>query len=383
MKIYFYRRSFDLPNYLFGEPFPERFTFATNQEKLPPSGSFLIFEALDKFNGSKFYVTKIKTKSKITTFDFRISCVDVKEIAFTLSEVVRLLNLKERRLLKRDVISLIADKAQKTKALIAYLKEKNASLSEYFKKKEIITGKISIETGVQTIDAFATALDIFGLNRHSYTNLTEEQIMDWEIEKLSPFLESTPDGKHYLVFGDRRLYIQKVHNTPIERCLGVDLIYHFINEHRILFIQYKCFNHDNKKYYVSKDSHSKAEISKMKDFEFIKDCRNLSVTDLSKLRICDCPIFVKLCSREISGKREEPYGFYYAICVWDRFTKQSKAFIDYDDVPKISNDLFNSLAHTGLIGTTVEEAKVVSEKLAKSSNNRLMLIFSEEKIKDL
>jgi len=40
------------------------------------------------------------------------------------------------------------------------------------------------------------------------------------------------------------------------------------------------------------------------------------------------------------------------------------------------------LAHAGLIGTTVEEAKAVSDKLAKASNNRLMLIFSEEKIKD-
>ncbi|MFA5197583.1 MAG: hypothetical protein WC437_04145 [Patescibacteria group bacterium] len=381
MKIYFYKRHFYSPDYLYGANFPERFTFATNQEKLPPYGSFLIIEKLEDFGGTKFYITKIKRKDKITTFDHRISCVDVREITFSLPDIIKLLNLKESRFTKSEIILLIAEKNPKLNNLIEYIKRSNFNLEGYFNKKELKPLRLSIETSVQVIDAFATAFDIFGLNRHNYTRLSEEQIMDWEIEKLSPFMSADPDGKRYLEMGNKKLYIQKVHNTAIERCLGVDLIYNFIGEHRVIFIQYKCFNHDNKKYYKSKDTNSELEIKRMTDFDFIRNCQNISTQELTDLRICDCPMFVKLCSREISEKKEEPYGYYYAVCVWRFLTKQEKSFIDYDDEPKISNSLFKDLVRAGLIGTIKQEAKLIDDKLLKDfADNRLTLIFTEKKV---
>jgi hypothetical protein len=383
LKIYFYKRHFDFPEYRYEADFPERFTFAINQEKLPPHGSYLIIEKLGNFETPKFYITKIKRKDKITTFDHRISCVDVREITFSLSDVIKLLNLKQDRFSKSEIILLLADKKPKLNNLIGYIEKNNVDLKGYFNKKERKPVRLTVETSIQAIDAFATAFDVFGLNRHSYTRLTEEQIMDWEVEKLSPFMSSDPDGKHYLEMGDRRLYIQKVHNTAIERCLGVDLIYNFIDEHRIIFIQYKCFNHDDRKYYKSKDTNLDSEIKKMTDFDFIKNCRNISTQELRDLRICDCPMFVKLCSREISDKKEEPYGYYYGICVWSRLTKQEKAFIDYEDEPKISNSLFKDLVRAGLIGTIKPEAKILNEKLLRSfGDGRLTLIFTEQRVVD-
>ena len=367
-----------MPDYIYGDIFPDRFTFATTQNRLPPQGSLLIIEDL---NENKFYLARIKSKGKITTFEHRISCVDVRQIEFSLPEVVALLHLKKGRFTEAGNIILVVEKNPKFKKLKDYLEEKNDNLDKYFKEKKQQFNKINLETGIQAIDAFATAFDIFGLAQRDYTNLTEEQIMDWEIEQMSPFLSSTPDGKHFIETNNKRLYIQKVHNTPIEKCLGVDLIYNFVDEQRVIFIQYKCFNYEDKKYYRSKDSNFKQELKRMESFEFIKNCQNFGSSDLKSLRICGCPFFIKLCSRTIPNHREEPYGFYYTVCVWDGLNSQAKTYTDYGDEPKISNQLFKELVHSGLIGTTKENAKLINEKLLKEFNNeRLTLIFSEEKV---
>lgn len=376
MKIYYYKRKFELPYYISGGNLPDRFTFATTQDKLPPQGSLLIIEDLCE---NKFYLAKIKGKGKITTFEHRISCVDVGRIEFSLPEVIELLHLKKGRFAEAEKIILVVEENPKFKKLKDHLEEKNGNLDKYFKEKKQQFHKINLETGIQAIDAFATAFDIFGLAQRDYTNLTEEQIMDWEIDRMSPFLDSTPDGKHFIEFHNKRLYIQKVHNTPIEKCLGVDLIYNFLDEQRVIFIQYKCFNYEDKKYYKSKDSNFEQELKRMVDFDFIKSCQNFTSNDVKSLRICDCPFFIKLCSRNIPRNREEPYGFYYAVCIWDHLNSQGKAYISYDDEPKISNKLFKDLVNSGLIGTIKEESKLVNEKLIKEFNNeRLTLIFTEE-----
>jgi len=376
MKIYYYKRKFELPYYLSGGGLPDRFTFATHQTKLPPQGSLLIIEDL---NENKFYLARIKSKGKITTFEHRISCVDAVGIKFLLSEVLELLNLKKGRFTDTGNILLVVEKNPKFNKLKEYLEQKNGNLDKYFKEKKQQFNKIFFGTEIQAIDAFATAFDIFGLAQRDYTNLTEEQIMDWEIEQMSPFLSSTPDGKHFIEANNKRLYIQKVHNTPIEKCLGVDLIYNFVDEQRVIFIQYKCFNYEDKKYYRSKDSNFEQELKKMVSFKFVKSCQNFSLNNLKSLRICDCPFFIKLCSRDIPKNREKPYGFYYTVCVWDRLNSQGKAYIDYDDEPKISNKLFKGLVNSGLIGTIKEESKLINEKLIKEFNNeRLTLIFTEK-----
>lgn len=60
--------------------------------------------------------------------------------------------------------------------------------------------------------------------------------------------------------------------------------------------------------------------------------------------------------------------------------RQGKAYIDYNDEPKISNKLFKDLVNSSLIGTRKKEAKLINEKLLKElSTERLTLIFTEQK----
>lgn len=377
MKIFFFKRQFKWPDYLEGEGVPVKFTFATSQRDLPPRGSLLIIEDLQE---GAYYLAKIKSKRKITTFEYCISCSEVSEIEFSLNEVINLLHLRQDRFEEEEKIILISENSAKIAKLKRYLEENNGNLDRYFREKIRVRNSASLGAEVQAIDALATAFDIFGLGPQEYTNLTEEQIMDWEISGMSPFLELTPDGKHFIEKNGRRLYIQKVHNTPVEKCLGVDMIYNFLDEGRIVFIQYKCLNYNDKKFYMSKDAHLKIELKKMLNFDFVKNCQNFKSNGIENMRTCGCPFFVKLCSRNIPDHREEPYGFYYAICVWACLTKQPKPYIDYDDEPKISNQLFKELIHLGLIGTIKDHAYVVNDKLLKEvDNERLTLIFTEQK----
>lgn len=371
MKFYFLKKQFEIPEY-WEVLFPEKFTFATSQDKLPPKGSILIIR--DSIDGL-YYITKIKNKGKITTFDYRISCVETNEIKATLEDIVKILNLRPNRFENEGEISLITDKTEKVENLKKYLIKKNSILKNYFDDKHKHKNQNRLDVAVESRDAFLMALELFKVPSR-YMNLTEEQMLDWEFNSMQEIIHKTPDGKHFLELNNRKLFIQKVHNTPIERCLGVDMIYHFYNEDRLIFVQYKCFNHKNEKFYKSKDKHMSVEVKKMSALAGV--CSNSSVLSYDQLRACDCPFFIKLCSRDLPTHRDKPYGFYYTICSWQKFMEE-KHVITFDDEPRISNDLFKSLIGSKLIGTRKAHLKKILKKLMGTvPDDRLMLIFSEK-----
>jgi hypothetical protein len=183
---------------------------------------------------------------------------------------------------------------------------------------------------------------------------------------------------HFFTHNNKELYIHKVHRTPIEKCLGVDLIYNFLNEQRLLFIQYKCLTNE-KKFYKSSDRHFPDELKRMKEIPGVNDCKNFQANKREDLRICGCPVFIKLCAREIKGRRKTPYSFYYPICIWDYiYSIDKNKFITLEDEPKITNEHFNDLAKSGLLGSLPNQSKIISDHLIDGSKDeRLKLIFEE------
>ncbi len=371
LKFYFLKKHFEVPEY-WEVLFPEKFTFATSQDGLPPKGSILIVRDL---TDGLYYITKIKNKGKITTFDYRISCVETNKIKATLEDIVKALNLQPNRFKNEGEINLIVDKPEKVKNLKKYLIRNNPALKNYFDNKHEHKNQNKLDVVLESRDALLMAFELFNVPPR-YINLTEEQILDWEFSSMHEIIHKTPDGKHLLEFNNRQLVIQKVHNTSIERCLGVDMIYHFYNEDRLIFVQYKCFNHKNKKFYKSKDKHMLVEIKKMS--ALAGSCNNDSVLNCDQLRACDCPFFIKLCSRDLPTHRDKPYGFYYTICSWQKFIEK-KHVITFDDEPRISNDLFKSLIGSKLIGTRKTHSDKILKKLIDTiPDERLMLVFSEK-----
>lgn len=277
-------------------------------------------------------------------------------------------------LLERDFVTVPEDKANLIKNCI--LKSNPTIIDEsYFLFDDTF---VDDEIVIEATDAIYTGFRIFGIPVHDIPNLREQQILDFDIETLFADAEKlgvTPDGKHFFDHGSRRLYLHKVDRTPIEECLGVDLIYNFLDQRRLVFVQYKCQRAQGKYYRASDASHD-SEIERMAAIPGLSECWNLR-EESHEIRLCRCPVFVKLCKREISHAHAVPIGVYYPLCVW-RWQIEQRAGVSIRDEPHINNHQFQELVKTGLIGSTTEQSFAIERHLVEQANDkRLKLVFEE------
>ena len=153
-------------------------------------------------------------------------------------------------LLMRDILEVPDHHSQLVKNAI--LKSNPDTIDEsYF---EFAPRSFDDEIVVEATDAFNTAFRIFGIPSHEIPDLREHQILDFDLETMfSDAIKTgaTPDGKHFFEYAGRRLYLHKVDRTLMEQCLGVDLIYNFIDQRRLVFVQYKCQKSGGKYYLIN------------------------------------------------------------------------------------------------------------------------------------
>lgn len=238
------------------------------------------------------------------------------------------------------------------------------------------------EVDLQANDALQTALRLFGVKPENMPPpLLEHQILDFDLTTLfSDALKigTTPDGKHFFDYNKRRLYLHKVDRTSIERCLGVDLIYNFLDEKRLVFVQYKCQKAEGK-YHRSSDSSHDSEVQRMRAIPGLDTCPNLDIADERSARLCQCPVFIKLCKRERSHSHAVPIGVYYPLCVWQCIVRSHQG-VSVKNEPHFNNDQFQELVRNGLIGSTPIQSQNIDAHLIREANdNRLKLIFEEGK----
>jgi hypothetical protein len=238
------------------------------------------------------------------------------------------------------------------------------------------------EVLLQANDAIHVGLRIFGMKIPIHEPLREEQILDFDFETIFPQENQkalSPDGKRFFDHGGKRLYLHKVHGTPLEECLGVDLIYNFLDEQRLVFVQYKCHS-DGRKYYPSSDSNHDPEIQRMGMIPGLSACYNLTNDVVSELRLCRCPVFVKLCRRGLSESHMVPVGVYFTLCGWKALVGSKKG-ISVKDEPHINNQQFQDLVKNGLIGSTPDQSREIERHLINEADDqRLKLIFEESAI---
>lgn len=234
----------------------------------------------------------------------------------------------------------------------------------------------------QADDAFHTALRIFGMKPENIPPLREHQILDFDVASIfadALKLGTTPDGKHFFEYHKRRLYLHKVDRTPIERCLGVDLIYNFLQEKRLVFVQYKCQKPEGK-YHPSSDSSHDSEIQRMGAIPGLGTCPNLAVPDERSARLCHCPVFIKLCKRELSESHAVPVGVYYPLCIWQSIVGHHPG-VSIRNEPHLNNQHFQELVRNGLIGSTPSQSQDIEEHLIQGANDdRLKLVFEEAQV---
>lgn len=240
---------------------------------------------------------------------------------------------------------------------------------------DITSRRSPSELLLQTRDAIETGFRIFSSGKP----LREHQILDFDIEHFLPpesHRGMDADGRRHFEFNNKRLYLRKVDRTPLESALGVDLIYHFIDEGRLVFVQYKCQRAGNSgKYYCSSDKNHDAEIQRMSDIPGLKTCANLKF-DLNEARLCQCPVFVKLCKREIARHHSIPVGVYFPLCIW-RLQLKHASGLSVRSFPHLNALQFQDLVKSSLIGSTREQSNAIIRHLLNIDDNRRKIVFEE------
>jgi hypothetical protein len=384
MKFYFWNMKYkfeiseDYWDELDNSGIRKNITFALSKYIELTQLSFLIFRIR---KNSDVYIGKVFNKRRVTTFENAITLREIINLGkLNLAELINNTHRQDKARKILESTDPVCLSIAKSNEIQRALQQTNLVNDQYF-KFDLLVGDYP-DLIPQSIDAINTALSIFGLNPNDFPRLNEEQILDFDFNSIFPEpLERTVDGKLFFEHNNKRLYLQKVHRTPIEKCLGVDLIYNFIDDQRLIFIQYKCLTNE-KKFYKSGDKHFPEELQRMKKIPGISDCQNFAVHKRENLRLCGCPVYIKLSAREIKGRRKTPYSFYYPICIWDFiYSSKELPYLTLDDQPRITNEHFNELVKAGLLGSLPNQSKDINYYLIENSKDeRLKLIFEESKI---
>jgi len=379
-----------LPVYLFGGP-----EYGVEAFKQKPAFSFTyhrgdvqaksIIVWIPSDSSTVALLAKIKRTRHSTTIGLNIEIVDAMEIRVFESGLLSALESLSHHVFEPEFtpsrfILLPPADAEQVKRIV--LKNNQDVPSDYFETwQEPDTSTLAFELR----EALATGLSIFGFDRKQLPSLTEAQVLDWELgvfaKQEGGNRESLmPTGGFVLERGGRQLRLHKVHQTAIEKCLGVDLIYQEVQERRLVFVQYKCPKKGEKAYYHRNDKNHDSELERMMALPGIGECLNHSHS-LGECRLCRCSAFFKLCKREIAEGQELPHGVYYPACVWKHHVSANPG-IKLSLSHHFNNESFRHLFRGGMIGSTPAQFQQLMEALPiKTNNDRISVIFEEFYVK--
>lgn len=258
----------------------------------------------------------------------------------------------------------------------------------------------------QEKDAFGLALDIFGEDRQS---IVPQWRPDDSEYRPAPFIRGLnktflrEDGMifHDLrVFGDWReiyryqtgptaefrrgreaLTVVNANRNPIEKSLGVDLVYYNHRYDSFVMVQYKRMEEESRNTWVYRpyaDKGYEKELSRMKGFE----TENPDVPDewgLEEYRLHSRAFYWKLCEN-VSFKptaTELIRGIYLPLDYWELLLKDKRVSGPRDGIAigrfnvgrHINNTLFIALVQDGWIGSRAGRSAVINEIIRQCLEN--------------
>jgi len=315
--------------------------------------------------------------------------IDQLEIAFKSEKTIYYLNKYQLKTIIISLSKLNEDYINKIKRIILSDKKINVNNNRNY--------IISTER-----DALGIVLRINDLNNE------QNKLLEWNIEDTS-----TPDFLRNLnsintiedqliikdsrCFGDwkiindniysacilsngfKRVTIYYANRTRIEKNIGVDLIYFDHNSHSYIFVQYKRLAEKNGKYnyYPRSDKSLNKELSSMEKLEL-----KLS-KDKSDYKINDQVFYFKFCK-----EKQEVYtkdlssGFYmpkdYFLLASKLQSKKGETnVISYETITRyLTNTVFIELIKSGLIGTKINDVKLISDIIEESLSSKKSLILA-------
>ena len=340
---------------------------------------------------TEYLLGVVTNKSAITTFETRVSINSLSKIYMSsfidLSSKFRDEKIEKtfKNKLSSDLEVINLTSATSKATINALLEDKNNhyALSKAFNRLNISKSKDYIDL-VQE-DAENMALKIFGIDVNKKTRyesrLYEDNIIQSDLNNLEGFTKVAADytGRVCYIKNQERLTIYHSNKLPLEKMLGVDLIY--INEtmNSVVMIQYKMLEREYEDWVFRPDLQMKKEVSRM------KLPKSLGSHEGSRLN--SNPFFFKFIKREAEGLGSsfvislEHYQHY--ISTENAKGPRGGERIGFDTLKRnyLTSSNIIDLIRSGYVGTHVQETKAIKlivDEVAKG--NKEVIIAWQDKV---
>lgn len=378
----------------------------------------------DSFKGSEPSFTHIgilRKGQRVATNQVRIKVTDVIEIpSIPISTIFKKIPPALSNSLK-DIAHIQYSKipSETAKALFDVVIKTYPTHADRIKRlhERLRTSEVPVKARLEDAaiekDATGICLDIFGIDRskvmrnwnakegingNSFLSglveyaVNEDQIIAHDLntlpgwQQLSKYLTGVVE---FINEDDERLLIINSNRTPIEKALGVDLIYYHRKFQAFTFVQYKMMDRQTSSksfYYNPRQGAHDNEIARMDDFFRLLTAETPTAT-LVDYRFSDCPLFFKLC-KKIQLKANEStiaHGAYISLNHWNILLKDESIRgphgglqIGFHTLGRryIGTHLFVELVQKGLLGTSVVASQKVALFIEDSIANGHSIIFA-------
>ena len=258
----------------------------------------------------------------------------------------------------------------------------------------------SFVTIAEEKDAVGLALQIFGVDRKpvlcnvpppepnspapflvglSKALLREDTMIGHDAHIVPSWEEIAPYQIGAVEFerGGQRLTVMNVNRTPVEKTVGVDLIYFNHSFHAYVMVQYKRMSHQPGTgwFFRPTEAQCQKELARMRDFKLANPDTE-AVTNVRQYRLGTECFFFKLCETESFNPTDGSLiqGMYVPLDYWELLLKAPEIKgpfgglrFTYENVQRhLNNTQFADMVQRGWVGSRSNTTHVITELIKES-----------------
>lgn len=386
----------DIENYSSKDIFS--FTIRKSQSEVFKKSSLVLIQSNDCL-----WLAFVKSKQSVSSIDTRIVLHHLKKTKWKDTDILKE-NLEKNYITKLENYTQ-NDYVKLSQKLSEHLLRIFADDYFEFLENYIIPNK-EVNNGIMQSDAINLAISISGMDNRNITNI---EINDAEETKISNFVHllednvisyefnaereglvknCSPTGKITFENGNEKLTIYTANKLPLERVLGVDLIYINDTHKNIVMLQYKMLTKESDKWiYRFCNQQFDDEIKRMDSV--LNTINNSPSPNIDDFRLNNHPFFLRFIkNRSLDGNITsfnislEHFKMIkdLPMCRGERDGR----LISYENINKhyIGKQELEALIRCGYIGTHQYDTKSLSEIIELISNNlnnhSLVIAFKEK-----
>jgi hypothetical protein len=232
------------------------------------------------------------------------------------------------------------------------------------------------------------------LSRLSAFTLLEDSQIVYDAAHFPGMEVAMSHASGFAVFENEQgdsLTVINCNRQPLERILGVDLIYYNHRYQSFVLVQYKRMvgksTGSRASYRPKGDSNYEAELGRMRSIgELIARSEESGLAGVSSFRLFSQPFYFKLCEAKSKSVMDEGMarGLYIPLGLWDRIITSPSAkgprdgiAIGWHNCPRhFSNTEFTSMLNAGWIGSTAEQSKFLGDLIGRVLEGDRMLVIA-------